>query len=50
MQIKKLFPIIFLIILSSLVTVPRVFAVCECLDPENLTKPFAGGVGSSANP
>jgi hypothetical protein len=33
-----------------ILSTPQVFAVCECLDPENLTKTFAGGDGSSANP
>jgi hypothetical protein len=50
MQIKKSLSIILLSILFSLVTAPQVFAVCECLDPENLTKTFAGGDGSSGNP
>jgi len=50
MQIKKSLSIILLTILFTLVTAPQVFAVCECLDPENLTKTFAGGDGSSASP
>ena len=45
MQIKKSTSIILLAILFALVTAPRVFAVCECLDPVNLTKTFAGGDG-----
>ncbi len=41
MQIKKSTSIILLVILFALVTAPQVFAVCECLDPENLTKSFS---------